>query len=71
MGSQLLQNTEIIKNKLTYYFGKSEENKDLSCIYLAVQEISQNFIFYLIQRARRITLLKGLRTLVLSYNAKA
>ena len=34
MGSQLLQNTEIIK-QLTYYFGKSEENTDLSRIYLA------------------------------------
>ena len=68
MGSQLLQNTEIIK--------QTEENTDLSCIYLAVQEIyelytSKNFIFCLIQRAHRITLLKGLRTLVLSYNSKA
>ena len=24
------------ENKVTYYFGKSEENIDLSCIYLAV-----------------------------------
>ena len=41
MGSQLLQNTEILAlqkyaNKLTYYLGKSEENMDLSRIYLAV-----------------------------------
>jgi hypothetical protein len=36
MGLQLLQNTEIIK-KLTYYFGKSEEN--MSHIYLAVNMI--------------------------------
>ena len=35
MGSQLLQNTEII-NQTDTYFGKSEENIDLSRIYLAV-----------------------------------
>ena len=35
MGLQLVQNTEIIK-QLTYYFGKSEENMDLSRIYLAL-----------------------------------
>ena len=35
MGSQLLQNTEIIK-QTDYYFGKSEEYMDLSRIYLAV-----------------------------------
>ena len=34
MGSQLLQNVQIIKQ--TDYFGKSEENMDLSRIYLAV-----------------------------------
>ena len=34
MGSQLLQNTETIKQ--TDNFGKSEENTDLSHIYLAV-----------------------------------
>ena len=42
MGSQLLQNTEIINYKLTYYFGKSEENTDLSRIYLAVQVAAYN-----------------------------
>ena len=37
MSSQLLQNTEIIKQTDTYYFGKSEEKTDLSRIYLAVR----------------------------------
>jgi hypothetical protein len=37
MGSQLLQNVQIIKQ--TDYFGKSEENMDLSRIYLAVRNL--------------------------------
>ena len=44
MGSQLLQNTEIIKQ--TDYFGKSEENTDLSCIYkVAVKMFKKNILY--------------------------
>ena len=42
MGSQLLQNTEIIK-QTDDCFGKSEEYMDLSHIYLAVPSTFLNF----------------------------